>query len=430
VKALVALAAMTLAAVVLWQHVFSAPGGRTYAVEFTNARGLVAGNDVRVLGAPAGRVTAVTLNRDGTARVSFRLSSRSAPPRQDAAAAIEPSDLLGDTYLSLSPGSASQPLSGPIPTSRAVNAPRLDELLDTFQPDVRNGLRVLLVEGGLALDQRGGDLARTTVLLRPTFDAARMVLSELDTQIGSLGHLVDSAQRLAAQLDSARGDIGPALDSLAATLGATASASAPLAHAVAGLPATLARLTASAGTLQATAAAALPLATALRPAAARMGAAVAGMPQLFNTLTTGAPAVTGAIGAARRGLAAGAPGLATLARALPTIRAQAPQLTGLLSELDASVPGIAQGFFVEFPDEAAESGRQPFDPFANPTRNYWRGAAVFSCEAFGVPIAPGCLARALANLTATATATPTSAPHGARPGTASAKRLLSFLLGR
>ena len=49
-------------------------------------------------------------------------------------------------------------------------------------------------------------------------------------------------------------------------------------------------------------------------------------------------------------------------------------------------------------DEAAESGTQPFDPFAEPTRSYWRGAAVFSCEAFGVPVAPGCLMKAIANL--------------------------------
>ena len=39
-----------------------------------------------------------------------------------------------------------------------------------------------------------------------------------------------------------------------------------------------------------------------------------------------------------------------------------------------------------------------FDPFAEPTRAYWRGAAVFTCETFGVPVAPGCLTKALANL--------------------------------
>jgi hypothetical protein len=69
-----------------------------------------------------------------------------------------------------------------------------------------------------------------------------------------------------------------------------------------------------------------------------------------------------------------------------------------MSEFDAAAPGISKGFFVDFPDQADESGKQPFDPFAEPTRNYWRGAAVFSCEAFGVPVAPGCLTKALANI--------------------------------
>jgi hypothetical protein len=49
-----------------------------------------------------------------------------------------------------------------------------------------------------------------------------------------------------------------------------------------------------------------------------------------------------------------------------------------------------------FPDQAREPGRQPFDPAADPRRAYWRGAAVLSCEAFGVPVRPGCLNEVLA----------------------------------
>jgi hypothetical protein len=88
-----------------------------------------------------------------------------------------------------------------------------------------------------------------------------------------------------------------------------------------------------------------------------------------------------------------------------------------MAEVDQAAPGIAQGFFVDFPDQADESGKQPFDPFADPRRAYWRGAAVFSCEAFGVPVAPGCLNRALANLV-----------KQPPPQSAQARRLLGFLL--
>ena len=51
-----------------------------------------------------------------------------------------------------------------------------------------------------------------------------------------------------------------------------------------------------------------------------------------------------------------------------------------------AAPAISEGFFVNFPDQAAEPGNQPFDPFADPRRHYWRGAAVMGCETFGVKI--------------------------------------------
>ena len=67
-----------------------------------------------------------------------------------------------------------------------------------------------------------------------------------------------------------------------------------------------------------------------------------------------------------------------------------------MSALVPAAAPISDGFFVNFTDEAAEPGDQPFDPFADPARHYWRGAAVLSCEAFGVKIAPNCLDQFLA----------------------------------
>jgi ABC-type transporter Mla subunit MlaD len=391
-------AAAVLAGVLLYDAVLGNPGGRTWAAEFTNARGLLAGNDVRAGGAVVGRVVSIGLTRRGTALVSFQLSAPAAAPRADAAAAIEPSDLLGDTYMSLSPGSAQVQLRGAIDTARTVNAPRLDEVLNAFSPSVRDGLGVLLTERGLALDGRGGDLARSVVALRPGLSAASAVLSELNTQNGSLARLVPVAQQAAAQLDSRRGDIGPLLEGLASTVSATAGATAPLQQGLAGLRATLGRLRDTSGRLSATADAALPLVVQLRGATAPLASVLRGVRGLTQRITQDAPAFVGTLAGASSTLASGGAGLSRLAAAFPVLRAQAPNLGSLLSELDAAMPGIAQGFFVDFPDQAAESGRQPFDPFADPRRSYWRGAAVFSCEAFGVPVAPGCMSKALANV--------------------------------
>lgn len=399
ITVLVTVGAAALAAVLLYDAVLGNPGGPTWAAAFTNARGLVAGNDVRVDGAAVGRVTSISLSRTGSALVRFQLSARRAAPRPDAAAAIEPADLLGDTYLALSPGTARGALHGPIGIARTVNAPRLDQVLDSFSPGVRDGLRLLLVEGGLALDQRGVDLARTAVALRGALRAAGGVLGELDTQDGSLARLVPVAQHAAAQLDARRSDFGPLLDGLTHTLDATAAASIPLDQGLIGLPATLTQLRSTSSKLAATATAAGPLVQQLQPAVAPLSEIVSGLPALVDRVRSATPALDRAFSAGREALVAGAPGLSRLSAAFPVLRAQAPAISTLLGELDAAAPGIAQGFFVDFPDQAAESGMQPFDPFADPRRAYWRGAAVFSCEAFGVPVAPGCLTKALANLT-------------------------------
>jgi phospholipid/cholesterol/gamma-HCH transport system substrate-binding protein len=424
-RVIVAVLAIALGAVAIgagalvYRAVAGDPGGRTWTAEFTNARGLVAGNDVRDDGAVVGRVTSIGLSRDGTALVRFQLSNPAAAPRADAVAAIQAADLLGDNYLSLSPGGVRAPLRGPIPTARTVDAPRLDQLLDAFQPNVRDGLQTLLVEGGLALDRRGGALARTTVGLRPALQAAGGVLHELDTQNGSLARLIPNAERVAAQLGSRSSDVGPLLDDLSRTLGVTAAAATPLGQGLTALPATLAGLRGTARGLAGTASAATGLASRLEPATAALAGAVRGLPALAGRARAAAPTFAAALAAAGSSLTAGAPGLRELSSAFPTLRAQAPSIATLLAELDQAAPGIAQGFFVDFPDQAAESGRQPFDPFADPRRAYWRGAAVFSCEAFGVPVAPGCLERALANLA-----------RQPPPQSGSARRLLGFLLRR
>jgi virulence factor Mce-like protein len=397
-SALALAAAAVAAGYLAYEAVLGNPGGHTWTAAFTNARGLLSGNDVRDDGAVVGRVTSITLSRQGTALVHFQLFDRAAAPRADAVAAIQAADLLGDNYLSLSPGAGRAPLRGVIDTNHTVDAPRLDEVLDSFTPDVRSGLQVLFVEAGLALDQRGGDLARATVELRPALDAASGVLDELDTQNGSLASLVTVAQRAAAQVDDRRGDLAPLLSGLAGTLDAVAANAGALDQGLSGMPATLTRLRRTAGELRASATAATPLAERLEQVTGTLGQVVSALPAFAGRARAAIPGLRDALAAAGTALTAGGPGLSRLSAAFPVLRSQAPTISTLMAELDQAAPGIAEGFFVDFPDQADESGRQPFDPFADPRRAYWRGAAVFSCEAFGVPVAPGCLQKALANL--------------------------------
>jgi phospholipid/cholesterol/gamma-HCH transport system substrate-binding protein len=108
-------------------------GGVEVKAEFTNAAPLVSGQTVRVDGAIAGTVQGIELTDHGSAMVTMRLLHDIDPPRADATASIRQLDLLGDSYVSLSPGRSAKRLSGPIPTSRTIAMPRLDELFSTFR---------------------------------------------------------------------------------------------------------------------------------------------------------------------------------------------------------------------------------------------------------------------------------------------------------
>ncbi len=81
-------------------------GGDTYLVEarFTNAGGLHSGSGVHVAGVSIGRVESVRLDpADYSAIATLRLPSALRLPT-DSMAAIKTTGLIGDKYVSLSPG--------------------------------------------------------------------------------------------------------------------------------------------------------------------------------------------------------------------------------------------------------------------------------------------------------------------------------------
>ena len=83
--------------------------GFTLSATFNSVSGLRVGADVELAGVPVGRVTDITLTGDMRARVALRLNT----PLQlsdDTIASIRTSGLIGDKYVSLSPGGSSDPL--------------------------------------------------------------------------------------------------------------------------------------------------------------------------------------------------------------------------------------------------------------------------------------------------------------------------------
>ncbi|UJA21052.1 MCE family protein [Thermoleophilia bacterium SCSIO 60948] len=368
---------------------------RIVEAEFTSARGLIDGNDVRIDGAPAGTVSSIELTEEGRALVRMELEPGAPAAAADATAAIRPVDLIGDTYVALDPGEG-EPLDGPIPASRTLDEPRLDDLLRTFDEPERAGVEAVLVESGVAMDRRGADLNAAAIELSPALEAADGVLRELETQNTSLARFVAGAQRVTSQAAAERERLGSGVDSLAAVLETSAAREDALAATLAGTPATLERLASLSGEIEATSAAAGPLAERVARIAPRLDETAARVEPFLGSVEAAAGDLRPAISRTTDLLEQAAPTLDAAAVGLDRTLATAPEYRSFLGALEPAAPAISEGFFVNFPDQAAEPGNQPFDPGTDPRRHYWRGAAVLTCQSFGVPIEPGCLADFLA----------------------------------
>jgi virulence factor Mce-like protein len=402
-----------VAAVVLAVLLGGCGGGREVRAEFASARGLVEGNDVRFAGAVVGTVDEISLTRRGTALVRLSLRNGTPAPRTDATATIRPADLLGDTYVAYSPGTAARALDGTLPVSRTVTVARLDDLLSTFDPGVRAGMRAALVEAGIALDARGDDLGRLTVAMRPALEETEGVLRGLAGERSALRDVVADAERAMTPLARRTDDAAAAVDRFARVVDVTAERPDALGATLDGLPATLRRLRGTTDRLGDTAVAGRPLARQLAQVAPSLGRVVEDAPALLTRARTTIRAANPALDSLRRLLRDGRGTLADANAGVRALARNAPDIARLAAVLAPAAAGISKGFFDNFADQAAEPGTQPFDPFADPARAYWRGAAVFSCESFGVPVEPGCLRKFLGLTRAKRT------PHRDRPSTTS-----------
>ena len=375
-----------------WALASSGGGGHSFQAEFTDAHGLVSGNDVRIDGAPVGTVSDMKLTDQGTAMVTIDLRGDIPEPRADASAAVRPVDLLGDNYVALDEGSSPLPLSGAIGTDHTLNAPRLDDLLRTFGDRERSGLKALLVESGVALDQRGADLNATALQLRPALEAADGVTTELGSQNANLGSLVSNAERAGTQAASRNQDLGRLVGAFDSTLHATADNSTAFDQTLADLPRSLGQVRMTTSKLTGFARAATPVAQSLNHASPKLVKAARRIRPFLRTAAQATRDLHPTLSTATRVLAEGDPTFAGLADGLSKLKQDSPTLNSFLDVLGPAAPKISQGFFVNFPDQAAEPGNQPLDPTTDPRRHYWRGAAVLTCQSFGLPIKPGCLA--------------------------------------
>lgn len=335
---------------------------------FDTAKGLVAGQAVKVAGVPVGTVDAVKLQRTPgggyRARLTLTVNRRFLPFRTDATCRILPQGLLSEHYVACDPGSptaAPLPARGDgrptVPVERTAVPASLQDVLDTF--DVPTSQRLALLVNGLGAGTagRGGDIR--TILRRafPALDEADRALALVNAQRDRLRDAVQQSDRILADLGSRDEDIRRFVDRAADVSTTTAQHREALAQAVRRAPALLDQLDATLPSVRRITRASTPLLVDLRRAAPRLES----FTRTFGRFSAPAPRALSSLSDAaergRRALRPGRPVVADLTRLIGRLRPFAPSADRLLRSVRDR--GAGEGLFGFFYILSAALG--PYD---------------------------------------------------------------------
>jgi virulence factor Mce-like protein len=190
---------------------------------FHNAAGLVAGEDVKIAGVPAGIVNSVDLTGGRLALVEMQVDSPFAPFRADARCQVRSQSLIGERFLQCDPGTidagalpAGADGTPTVPVDQDTAPIDLDLLFDVFRAPYRERLAIILNELGAGLTGRGEDLNAIIRGANPSLAQARRVLDDLNAQRSDLTRGIDQTDRVLAAVAAHPHSVGRFIGKLAA----------------------------------------------------------------------------------------------------------------------------------------------------------------------------------------------------------------------
>ena len=199
-----------------------------------NAANLVVGNDVRVAGQRVGVIDAIepiydAASGQSSAVLSMKLEQQLDPLPIDSTLLVRPRSALGLKYVEITPGEggAGFESGATIPLAQATPEPvEIDDVFNTFGPEVRRGTQRTLNGLGPGLAGRGSDLNVAIGQLRP-------LLRNLQPVATNLADPQTRLARLVRELGDAAGEVAPVAEvqaSLFANLDTTFAALAGVAR--------------------------------------------------------------------------------------------------------------------------------------------------------------------------------------------------------
>jgi phospholipid/cholesterol/gamma-HCH transport system substrate-binding protein len=325
------------------------PEGYRVNASFAEATQLSTEADVRISGVPVGKVKTIEPDtHTGRSIVTIELKSRYAPLPSDSRAILRQKTLLGETYVELTPGSASAPKvseGGTLSESQVSDTVQLDEILRTFDKPTRDAFQSWMQEQAKGIGGYGRDINDALGNLAPFAEDTAHIVDILNRQEGAVRSLVSNTGVVFDALSARDGQLRSLIENADKVFAATASRDQQLKEAFMALPTferesqqTLDRLTEFSRNAN-------PLVTQLRPAARELsptlrdlGALSPDLKRLFQELgplidasRTGFPAAERVLRDARPLIAQLDPAMRQITPILQFLGLYKPELTGFFA---------------------------------------------------------------------------------------------------
>jgi phospholipid/cholesterol/gamma-HCH transport system substrate-binding protein len=216
------------------------PKGYEFKTSFGEATQLAKEADVRISGVPVGRVKDIQDNKKtGRSDVTIEMERKYAPIKVDARAILRQKTLLGETYVELTPGTASAKNvkeGGRLSASRISPTVELDEIFRAFNKPTRLAFQTWMQSQAKAIKGRGLDISDALGDLAPFSQDTEKLLKILNTQKAVVRRLVNNTGVVFGALTERDGQLRSLIENSNLVFKTTANRDRELADSFVALP--------------------------------------------------------------------------------------------------------------------------------------------------------------------------------------------------
>ncbi len=169
------------------------PKGYRFTADFPRTLALAEQSEVKINGVAVGHVVSLKLDGTNDTQATMEIESRYAPLRTDDRVQLRTKTLLGETYVEITPGGNQAPaLSNEARLAQANVEPfvTLDDILNTFNPKVRQSFRVWMQSLAESFNGRGEAINLSFATLPPFLEGGNRLLGVLNSESGAVSAFV------------------------------------------------------------------------------------------------------------------------------------------------------------------------------------------------------------------------------------------------